>query len=75
MGLITKMAEWLSKLHFLASLAMFFFIVLMVVNDDIGIRAILLVPVVFFYALSKVMYSIDQKVSTDEIIKKYKNKG
>ena len=74
MGFLKKVIGWLSKAHFLASLAMFFFIVLIVVNEDIAIRAFLLVPVVFLYALSKVMYSIDQKASTDEIIKKYKEK-
>jgi Sec-independent protein secretion pathway component TatC len=74
MSLSLKIAEMLSKLHFMAALAMFFFIALMVVSDDMAVRALLLVPVVLLFALSKLMYSIDQKTSTDEIIKHYKKR-
>lgn len=65
-------AEMLSKLHFLAALGMFFFIAMMVVSDEISVRAFLLLPVVLLFILSKVMYSIDQKTSTERIIKHYK---
>ncbi|MBD3210460.1 hypothetical protein GF318_03705 [Candidatus Micrarchaeota archaeon] len=72
MSFVTILAEWFSRLHFLAALAMFFFIALMVLEEDRFIRALMLLPVVLFYTLSKVMYSIDQKASTDRIVEKYK---
>lgn len=74
MSLFVSLAEYLSKLHFLFSLAMFFFIAIMVVSDDLTTRALLLLPVVLLFSLSKIMYSIDQKTSTDAIIKKYKKR-
>jgi hypothetical protein len=74
MSIITTFAERFSKLHFGASLAMFFFIAMMVVEDEMAVRALLLVPVVLLFMLTKVMYSIDQQVSTEKIVKHYKNK-
>jgi hypothetical protein len=74
MSIITTSAEWFSKLHLLATLAMFFFIAMMVVEGEMRIRALLLIPVVLLFMLTKVMYSIDQKVSTDKIVKHYKDK-
>jgi len=75
MSFFVSLAEYLSKLHFLFSLAMFFFVAMMVVSDDLTTRALLLLPVVLLFALSKIMYSIDQKTSTDAIIKKYKKRA
>jgi hypothetical protein len=74
MSIITTWAEWFSKLHFLATLAMFFFIVMMVVQDEMAIRALLLIPVVLLFFLTKVMYSIDQQVSTEKIIRHYRKR-
>jgi Sec-independent protein secretion pathway component TatC len=74
MSFSLRMAEALSKLHFVAALGMFLFIALMVVSDDLHTRAFLLIPVVLLYGLSKIMYAIDQKTSTDRIVKHYKKK-
>jgi Sec-independent protein secretion pathway component TatC len=69
-----RLAEMLSKLHFVAALGMFLFIALIVVSDDISTRVLLLLPVVLLYSLSKIMYAIDQKTSTDRIVKHYKKR-
>jgi hypothetical protein len=75
MSIITKSAEWFSKLHFLATLAMFFFIAMMVVEDEMAVRALLLIPVVLVFVLQKIMYSIDQQVSTEKIVKEYRRRS
>jgi Sec-independent protein secretion pathway component TatC len=69
-----RLAEMLSKLHFVAALGMFLFIALIVVSDDITTRVFLLLPVVLLYSVSKIMYAIDQKTSTDRIVKHYKKR-
>lgn len=64
----------LSKLHFVAALGMFLFIALIVVSDDLATRVLLLLPVVLLYSISKIMYAIDQKTSTDRIVRHYKKR-
>ncbi len=60
------------KAQFLAALAMFFSIALMVIQNDIAIRALLLLPVVFFYYLSKILFVKEQTERVDRIIEKVK---
>ena len=75
MSFSLRLAEALAKLHFVAALGMFLFIALMVISDDIETRALLLLPVVLLYGLSKIMYAIDLKTSTDKIVKHYKRRS
>jgi hypothetical protein len=56
--------------QFLATLAMFFSITLMVIQNDINIRAILLLPVIVFYYTSKILFAKAQQELADKIIKK-----
>ncbi len=73
MSIAVTAAEWFSKFHFIATLAMFFFIAMMVVEEEMAVRALLLVPVVLLYFLSKVMYSLDQ-ISGEGISERHKKK-
>ena len=50
----------IAKFNFLATLAMFFFVAMMVVEESMEIRAYLLLPVVLFWYLSKMLFTIDQ---------------
>ena len=64
-----KFPKILLPLHFILSFAMFFFIVLIVVEEDIAVRVFLLVPVVICWSASKVLYSMDQAAKIDEMKK------
>jgi len=59
---------------FIVSLAMFVFIALMVVSNDITLRALLLVPVVLLFTVSKLLYTMDQSKRVDDVIERYKKK-
>lgn len=60
------------KLHFLASLAMFAFIAMMVVESDVGTRAMLLLPIVVCYAASRILFSMDQADMVKGILERNK---
>jgi c-di-AMP phosphodiesterase-like protein len=60
------------RLQFLAVLCMFISVILMVVQDDIAIRVLLLFPVILFYYLSKLLFAKEQQDKFDEIIRKIK---
>jgi hypothetical protein len=60
------------RAQFLATLAMFLTVALMVVQDSIAMRAFLLLPVVFFYYLSKILFAREQQERVDRIIAKIK---
>jgi len=62
------------KLHFIAGLAMFLFVALMVVENDMTKRALLLLPVVLFYALSRILQAMDQSAMTQEMLERCKEK-
>ena len=62
----------LGKLNIIAALAMFFFIALMVVENDMAARAFLLIPVVILYFLSKILFSIDQANMVQDILERQK---
>jgi Sec-independent protein secretion pathway component TatC len=59
--------------QFLAALVMFLSIALMVMQNDITTRALLLVPVVLFYYLSKILFAREQQERVDRIIEKVKS--
>lgn len=50
----------LAKFNFLATLAMFFFVAMMVVEQSMEIRAFLLLPIVFFWYVAKILYTLDR---------------
>ena len=60
------------KLHFVFSLVMFLFIALMVVEDELPKRAMLLLPIIFFDIISKVLFSLDQIDRLDIVLDKYR---
>ena len=60
------------RAQFLATLVMFFSIALMVLQNDITIRALLLIPVVLFYYLSKILFAKEQQERVSKIIEKVK---
>jgi hypothetical protein len=60
------------KLHTAAGLAMFLFVAMMVVEKDINIRALLLLPIVVCYMLSKVLFSMDQANMVKDIVERQK---
>jgi hypothetical protein len=69
-SLFSNMTSVVLRAQFLAALAMFFSIALMVVQNDIAIRAFLLVPVIFFYYLSKILFAKEQEERVGKIIQK-----
>lgn len=60
------------KLHTIAGLAMFLFIAMIVVENDTWARAMLLLPVVICYMLSKVLFSMDQANMVKDIVARQK---
>ncbi len=60
------------KMHFIVGLLMFVFIALMVVENDITVRALLLVPVVICYSLSKILFSMDQAAMVEDMVSRKK---
>ena len=56
--------ELLPKFHILATYAMFFFIVLIVLEEKLEVRAILLLPIVLLWFISKVLYTKDLVIIT-----------
>ncbi len=71
-SLLSSIMEVVLRAQFLSALAMFFSIALMVVQDDIAVRAFLLVPVIFFYYLSKVLFAKELQDKAGKIIEKVK---
>jgi len=71
-GLVSGIREVVLRSQFVATLAMFFFIALMVVQDDAGSRALLLLPVIVSYYVAKLLFSMEQKERVDRIIEKLK---
>jgi cell division protein FtsW (lipid II flippase) len=69
-SLFSNMTSVVLRAQFLAALAMFFCIALMVMQNDIAIRAFLLVPVIFFYYLSKILFAKEQEERVGKIIQK-----
>jgi len=72
MAILSTLKKMLFKLHFIAGLAMLFFVVLMVLEDDQTVRALLLVPVAVLYTASRILLSADNAATTSEIIERYK---
>jgi hypothetical protein len=60
------------RAQFLATLAMFFSVALMAIQNDITIRAFLLLPVVLFYYLSKLLFAKEQEERVSKILAKIK---
>ncbi len=58
----------LGKMYFVATLATFFFIALIVIQNDLAIRALLLLPVVVCYFLAWALYSMNQADMVHDII-------
>ena len=71
-SLLSAIKALVLKLHFIAGLAMFIFIALMVVENDMTKRALLLLPVVLFYVLSRVLQAADQSAMAGEMMERYK---
>ncbi|MBI5227194.1 hypothetical protein HY988_01280 [Candidatus Micrarchaeota archaeon] len=69
---ISAIKSLITKMHFIVALAMFFFIALMVINDDLTQRALLLVPVVICYLISKILFAMDQADMTKNMMERYK---
>jgi hypothetical protein len=66
--------EGIAKLHFIVGLAMFLFIALMVVEDDLMMRALLLAPIVLLFWGSKVLFAIDQANMAADMMRRYKSR-
>ena len=60
--------QFIPKFHFLAALAMFAFIAMMVVENDVAKRALLLVPIVICFTLSRILFSMDQANMVEDIV-------
>jgi hypothetical protein len=60
------------RAQFIATLAMFLSITLMVVQGDMTIRAFLLLPVILFYYLSKILFAKELQDKVDKLIEKAK---
>ncbi len=71
-SLISSIKEVVWRANFISALAMFFCLAMMVVQDDIAIRAFLLLPVIFFYYLSKILFAKEQQDRVDRIIENIK---
>jgi hypothetical protein len=66
--------EGIAKMHFIVGLGMFVFIGLLVVSDDVTTRALLLLPIVIMFMLSKVLHAIDQANQVEDIMYRYKKR-
>jgi hypothetical protein len=64
----------ISKMHFIVGLGMFLFVGLMVVEDSLTARALLLLPVVLLFMASKVLFAIDQANSVDDMMRRYRER-
>lgn len=73
-SLLSTLKAFVLKLHFIAGLVMFLFVALMVVENDMTKRVLLLLPVVLFYALSRILQAMDQSAMTQEMMERYKEK-
>ena len=62
----------IAKLHFVVGLGMFLFIGLMVVSESVTARAMLLLPIVLLFTLSKVLHTIDQANEVEGMMSRYK---
>jgi energy-coupling factor transporter transmembrane protein EcfT len=69
-SLLSDIKAVVLRAQFLATLAMFLFITIMVIQNDITIRAFLLLPVVLSYYLSKLLFVREMQERTDKIIEK-----
>ena|GEM_PF-2429148 len=65
----------ITKMHFVFGLVMFFFVALMVVEDDLARRAFLLLPIITLDILSKILFSLDQIDRLDSVLERYKGGG
>lgn len=66
--------EGIARLHFIVGLGMFLFIALMVVEDSLMMRALLLVPIVLLFWGSKVLFAIDQANMAADMMRRYRPK-
>lgn len=62
----------ITKMHFVFGLVMFLFIAMMVIEDDMARRAMLLLPIIIFDIITKMLYSMDQIDRMDDLVEKYK---
>jgi len=67
-----SLLRFIFPFHFLATLAMFLFIALMVIENDQTARALLLLPVVASWFASKLLFSMDQAEKVKDIIQRNK---
>ena len=68
----TMLKTLVPKLHFIAALGMFLFIAFMVVENDETARVFLLLPIVICYALSKILFAMDQANMVKDIVERQK---
>ena len=64
----------LVRMHFVFGLIMFLFVALIVVEDDMQKRALMLVPVIITDLVAKVMYSLDQIERLEIVLEKVTGK-
>jgi hypothetical protein len=60
------------KFHTIAGLAMFFFVAVMVIENDVAARTMLLLPIVVCFMLSKVLFAMDQANMVKDIVERQK---
>lgn len=70
-SLLSNIKEVVLRGQFLATLAMFLFIGLMVVENDAGKRAMLLLPVIISFYAAKMLFTLEQTARVDDIIARY----
>jgi hypothetical protein len=71
-SLLSNIKAVVLKGHFLATLAMFLFIGLMVVENDMAKRGLLLLPVIVCFYAAKLLFTLEQAERVDDIIARYK---
>jgi hypothetical protein len=64
----------IAKMHFIIGLTMFLFVALMVVTDDVTVRALLLLPIVITFMIGKVLHAIDQANEVEMMMFRYKKR-
>lgn len=71
-SLLSNIKEVVLRGQFLVTLAMFLFIGLMVIENDAGRRALLLLPVIICFYAAKMLFTLEQAARVDDIIARYK---
>jgi len=67
---LSEITRSLPKLNGVAGFVMLVFVALMVLEPDMMRRAVLLVPIVIFYVLSRVLMAMDQTNIAQEILRR-----